>query len=235
MNKKESNKNTIGTPKAKMPLTEQQGKNRFLSYKFKILDDENIYSISFDGKLTEEEIKEMLSAIRNCLYENTADAIQKHLKQNNLIYSDFVSTKKPLKHTMVMEFADLLLDSETCSSLDRHIGDTDIFYAIADHQKWISEDCCHGCCYTVKRIHSKINGLYQYHIIGQTFNYDEATGDEAGYFAIRRNRDSGFLDNIALSSDEPVLPVFGCIDLITLLSSIDNIQTAQQVIEIAVK
>ena len=235
MNKKESNKNTIGTPKAKMPLTEQQGKNRFLSYKFKILDDENIYSISFDGKLTEEEIKQMLSAMRNCLYENTADAIQKYLEQNNLVYSGFVSTRKPLKHTIVMEFAELFLNSGTCNSLDKYIGDTDIFYAIADHQKCISKNCCQGCYFAVKIVHPIDKGLYQYHIIGQTFNYDETTGDESGYFAIRTNRDDEYLDNIALSSGEPLLPSFGCIDLPALLLDIDNIQTTEQVIEIAVK
>lgn len=135
MNQKIFNKNIPSTQATYAP-EKTMHQNSGLSYKFEIMDDKNIYSISFDGKLTEEEIKQMLSAMRNCLYENTADAIQKYLEQNNLVYSGFASTKKPLEHTIAMKFAELLLDSGTCSSLDRHIGNTDIFYAIADHQKW---------------------------------------------------------------------------------------------------
>ena len=236
MNQKNFNNNITGTQKEDTPeSTMQQCRDKGLSYKLEIMDDENIHSVSFEGKLTEKDTKKILSEIRNCLYENTAGAIQKYLEQNNLVYSGFVSTRKPLKHTIVMEFAELFLNSGTCNSLDKYIGDTDIFYAIADHQKCISKNCCQGCYFAVKIVHPIDKGLYQYHIIGQTFNYDETTGDESGYFAIRTNRDDEYLDNIALSSGELLLPSFGCIDLPALLLDIDNIQTTEQVIEIAVK
>lgn len=235
MNKKESNKSTISLQKTKIPVTKQQDKDRFLSYKFEILDDENIYSISFDGKLAEEEIKEMLSAIQKCLYENAADAIQKYLEQNKLIYCGFVFTRKPLEHTMAMEFAELLLVSGTCDSLDRHIGNTDIFYVIADHQKWTTENCCQGCYFAAKKTISESENLYRYNIIGQAFNYNQTTDYESGCFAIRENRDSKELFNVDTSSGETILPAFGCVDMIGLLSNIDSIQTIGQAKKIAIK
>jgi len=236
MNQKIFNQNITDTQVEDAPKsTRKQDRNSFSSYKLEIIDDENIYSICFNGKLTEEETQEMLKSIQNCLYENIADAIQKYLEQNNLIYYGFVFTRQPLEHTMAMEFAELLLVSGTCGSLDRHIGDTDIFYAITDYRKWISENCCQGCYFAVKITHSIDKDLYQYLIIGQTFNYDETTGDESGYFAIRTNREDGCLDNIALSSGWPVLPSFGCIDLVSLLLNIDNIQTIEQTKKTAVK
>lgn len=76
---------------------------------------------------------------------------------------------------------------------------------------------------------------HKYSIIGQTFSYNETNSDEYNYFAIRESKENELINNIALSSGEPVLPSFGCIDLPTLLLNIDNIQTAEQVIEIAVK
>ena len=236
MNQENLNKNITGTQvEDVLKCTMQQDKNRFLSYKFEIVDDENIYSISFEGNLTEEETQAMLESMQNCLYENIADAIQRYLKQNNLICSGFVSTKKPLEHTMAMELAELLLDSDICGSLSRHIGDTDIFYAIADHQKWTSENCCHGCYFAVKRTLSEAKSLCKYNIIGQTFNYNQITDDESAYFAIRENRDSELLYNNAESNSEPVLPTFGCVDMMNILLDIDNIKTAEQVIQIAVK
>lgn len=236
MNQKKLNKNIADTQlEDTTESTMQQCRDKGLSYKLEIMDDENIYSVSFEGKLTEKDTKKILSEIRNCLYENTAGAIQKYLEQNNLVYSGFVSTRKPLKHTIVMEFAELFLNSGTCNSLDKYIGGTDIFCAIADHQKWISENCCQGCYFAVKIAHPIDKGLYQYHIIGQTFNYDETTGDESGYFAIRTNRDDGYLDNIVISDSEPVLSSFGCIDMLGILLNIDSIQTVEQIEKIAVK
>lgn len=236
MNQKNFNNNITGTQKeGTTESTMQQGRDSFLSYKFEVMGDDNIYSVSFNGKLTDEETRKMLEPIKNCLYEKIPDAIQMYLEQNNLAYSGFVSTKKPLEHSKVMELADSLLYSGSNSSLDSYFRNADTCYVIVDHQKWISENCCQGCYFAVKIAYPIDKGLYQYHIIGQTFNYDETTGDESGYFAIRTNRDDGYLDNIALSSGEPVLPSFGCIDLPTLLLDINNIQRTEQVIEIAVK
>ncbi len=237
MNQKNFKSNITGTQKEDAPksIIQQDRDKGLLSYKFEIMDDDNIYSISFRGKLADGETKKILEATQNCLYEKIADCIQTYLKQHNIAYSYFISNKMPLNHTKAMELAELLLNSDNCSSFDSYFGNADTYYLIADHQKWVAENCCQGCYFAVKIAHPIDKGLYQYHIIGQTFNYDETTGDESGYFAIRTNRDYGYLDNIALSSGEPVLPPFGCVDIMSVLLSIDNIQTAEQIIEIAVK
>ena len=58
MNQKIFNKNIPSTQATYAP-EKTMHQNSGLSYKFEIMDDKNIYSISFDGKLTEEEIKEI--------------------------------------------------------------------------------------------------------------------------------------------------------------------------------
>lgn len=236
MNQKNFNSNITSTQKEDTPeSTMQQDRDCFLSYRFEIMEDDNIYSVSFNGKLTDEETRKMLKSIQNCLYEKIPDAIQMYLEQNNLAYSGFVSTKKPLEHSKVMELAGSLLYPGSNSSLDSYFRNADTCYVIVDHQKWISENCCQGCYFAVKTAHPIDKGLYQYHIIGQTFNYDETTGDESGYFAIRANRDYGYLDNIVISDSGPVLPSSGCVDMLGILLNIDSIQTVEQIEKIAVK
>lgn len=236
MNQKNLNKNITGTQvDDAAESTMQQDKDKFSSYKFEIMEDDNIYSISFRGKLADEETKKMLESIQNCLYEKTADCIQTYLEQNNIAYSGFVSSKMPLNHNKTMELAELLLHSDGCSGFDSYFGNTDTCYLIADHQQWTTENCCHGCYFAVKRTFSESENLYRHNIIGQTFNYNEINGDENGYFAIRESKDNEALYNIAVSASGPVLPAFGCIDILGILLNIDNIQAIEQIEKIAVK
>ena len=76
-------------------MQQKESSNKFLSYKFEIMENENIYFTSFDGKLTQQEIEKMLEAIQNCLYEKIADVIQMYLEQNNIVYTGFVAGRKP--------------------------------------------------------------------------------------------------------------------------------------------
>lgn len=236
MNQKNFNSNITSTQKEDTPeSTMQQSRDSFLSYKFEIMEDDNIYYVSFNGKLTDEETRKMLESIQNCLYEKIPDAIQMYLEQNNLAYSNFVSTKKPLEHSKVMELAGLLLHSDDCSDFDRCFGNADICYLIADHQKWTAENYCHGCYFAVKKTLTKSESSCKYNIIGQTFNYNEINGDENGYFTIRESRNKEALYNIAVSDNGPVLPAFGCVDILGILLNIDNIQAIEQIEKIAVK
>ena len=236
MNEKKPAKNiTNATQKAKMQAKKPQDRDSFLSYRFEIIDDENIYSISFNGKLTGRETKKMLETVQRYLYRKMADGIQLYLDQHGLPYSSFVSSRKPLNHTTTIEFARLLLHSDTSGGVDNYFGNADICYALADYQERISENHYKGCYYVLKRTYSRNNGLYQYSIIAQTFHSDEASGDEHGYFAIRESRDGRHLHNLVKSEGEPVLPTFGSINLMGLLTDIDNIQTAGQAEKIAVK
>ena len=209
--------------------------NGGLSYRFEIMDDGNIYSISFDAGLTQEETKKMLESVQNCLYEKTAGYIQKYLEQSNIAYTDFVASRKPLIHSRTMKLAELFLHSENCISLDTHTSNADIYYAIIDHQQSDNKGNCEGCYIVFQKTPVLSKCQHKYSIIGQTFSCNETNSDEYSYFAIRESKENELINNIALSSGEPVLPSFGCIDLPTLLLNIDNIQRAEQVIEIAVK
>ena len=209
--------------------------NGGLSYRFEIMDDGNIYSISFDAGLTQEETKKMLESVQNCLYEKTAGYIQKYLEQSNIAYTDFVASRKPLIHSRTMKLAELFLHSENCISLDTHTSNADIYYAIIDHQQSDNKGNCEGCYIVFQKTPVLSKCQHKYSIIGQTFSCNETNSDEYSYFAIRESKENELINNIALSSGEQVLPSFGCIDLPTLLLNIDNIQRTEQVIEIAVK
>ena len=62
MNQKKLNKNIADTQlEDTIESTMQQCRDKGLSYKLEIMDDENIYSVSFEGKLTEKDTKKILS------------------------------------------------------------------------------------------------------------------------------------------------------------------------------
>lgn len=234
MNQKTFNKNISSTQATYAP-EKAMLYNRGLSYRFEIMDDGNIYSISFDAGLTQEETKKMLESVQNCLYEKTAGYIQKYLEQSNITYTGFVASRKPLSHSRAMKLAELFLHSETCSSLDTNTSNADIYYAIIDHQQYDSKGNCEGCYIVAQKTPVLSKCQYKYNIIGQIFSCNETNSDEYGYFAIRVNKDNGLVNNITMSSGEPVLPSFGCIDLVSLLLNIDSMQTAEQVVKIALK
>lgn len=153
MNQKNLNKNITGIQVEDAPKSIiQQNRDRGLYYRFELMEDDNIYSVSFNGKLTENEAKKLLVALRNCLYENIADCIQTYLEQHNLAYSDFISSKIPSEHNKIMELAGLLLHSDRCSGFESYFGNADTYYLIVDHQKWCAENCYHGCYFAVKKL-----------------------------------------------------------------------------------
>ncbi len=234
MNQKTFNKNISSTQATYAP-EKAMLYNRGLSYRFEIMDDGNIYSISFNAGLTQEETKKILESIQNCLYEKAAGCIQIYLEQNNIAYTGFVASRKPLSHSKAMKLTELFLHSENCISLDTHTSNADIYYAIIDHQQSDNKGKCEGCYIVVQKTPVLSKCQHKYSIIGQTFSCSETNSEEYGYFAIRESKENELINNIALSSGEPVLPSFGCIDLPILLLNIDNIQRIEQVIEIAVK
>lgn len=131
MNQKNLNKNITGIQVEDAPKSIiQQNRDRGLYYRFEVMEDDNIYSVSFNGKLTENEAKKLLVALRNCLYENIADCIQTYLEQHNLAYSDFISSKIPSEHNKIMELAGLLLHSDRCSGFESYFGNADTYYLI---------------------------------------------------------------------------------------------------------
>lgn len=150
MNQKTFNKNISSTQATYAP-EKAMLQNRGLSYRFEIMDDGNIYSISFNAGLTQEETKKILESVQNCLYEKTAGYIQKYLEQSNIAYTGFVASRKPLSHNRTMKLAEMFLHSETCISLDNYTSNADIYYAIIDHQQSDNKGNCEGCYIVVQR------------------------------------------------------------------------------------
>lgn len=200
------------------------------SYLFEFIDDEKLYSSSFDGRLTQRDIRGMLEVLHGQIYQNCPEAIRSYLNCHHLDYCHFKAEAAPLDHGAVMGMAEDLLKSRSCGCIDSHIGGASNYYAVMDHQKQVNGSCCEGGYYAVQRTVG--SETYSCHIIGQTFKCGE---NPDGYFAIRVNDQNQNLRNLDYSVGEPVFPSFGCVDIIAILMEIDSIRNSKQAIRAAVK
>lgn len=194
--------------------------------------DNKLYVVLFHGKITWKETAEMLASLQNCSYEKMHRAIPLYLKKHHLEYSDFVSVELPLENKNVIGWAKYPLHSDICNKINEMLKDTDIFCSVVDYQQTAPDGSTNGCYLAVKKIFTA-DKRCKYHMIGQTFAFDKRYYDERGYFAIRTNNENSRLRDIDTSAGEPVLPTFGCVDLISLLQNMDNLHTAEQVTETA--
>lgn len=193
-------------------------------YRFDFGTGDRLYTVIFHGKIPQSELKDMVSSLRNCLYEKMPETILLCLKQNHLDYSNFNCIEIPLEEDEAMDWTGHLLHSETYGEIDEKLGDIDVFYSVMDYQKNTSEGCCEGCYYALKRL-SLGNGEYQHNLIGQIFFSGNHGCEEHGYFAIRESNGNEYLQDIDKSEGEPVLPTFGCVDMMSLLLDIETIRT----------
>ena len=157
--------------------------------------------------------------------------IWSYLEHNHIDYSHFTSSIKTLEHDKIMKQADFLLHSHSCNPMEEYLKEPTFYYASMDYQKYLTSSQCKGCYYVMKKAASAPDRIPYYRIIGQTFEDDRDISQ--GYFAIRENRDSPFLFDIANSSGELVLPSFGCVDTLNLLMNIDQMKTIEQAKEVA--
>ncbi len=204
-----------------------------LAYHFAFGGDENLYTVSFKGTLKESEIRRMLAAVRPHLYRDCETVINSYLDCHRLLYSDFMSKTTVLSHRGVMAFAKTLLHTGSCTSIERWTEHADLYYVVLDHQKWIQNGCCEGCCCAIAKTPARRSLGSAYHMIGQTFQYQPLSCMEQAYFAIRSGKGSRQLSNIETQTGDPVLPTFGSADLISLLLNIQTIRTASQAAEAA--
>lgn len=207
------------------------------TYRFEFGSDETIHTVSFKSRLSDEDTGKILEAAGKQTYENAGKAIRSYLESEHLEYSDFESRQTDLKHEKVMEWADTLLRSDACNKIDTWIGDADHYFAVMDHQKWIQEGRCEGCYYAVNRSISRnpFDPLYRHRVIGQTFTLDETEDESINFFAIRRKDDHPPFRNLYVSKGGPVLPTFGCVDMVDLLRNIEKVHNARQAKIIAIK
>lgn len=59
----------------------------FQTYRFEFCNDEKIHSISFEGRITQEDIHGILKALHNRLYENCSEAIRSYLEEYHFFSS----------------------------------------------------------------------------------------------------------------------------------------------------
>ena len=217
-------------------MTKQEyQKTEILTYRIAFGGDGSLYSVSFKAAMDRLEMNRVLAAAHNSLYEKLPEAIQRCLDSSCLEYSDFVSGAASMEHEKIMTFADILLHSSSCDSLDRLAGGADIYYGIMDHHRQTGGNCCEGCYYAVSRTVLEKNSATECHVIGQTYQYDTSSGMENSYFAIRRNDGSNPMLMYTLEETVccPVLSLFGCVDVAGLLVNINSITTKEQAAEIA--
>lgn len=205
------------------------------TYRIAFGGDGSVFSVSFKAAMHQPEINGLLAAARSSLYENIPEAIRRFLDSSCLKYSDFVSGAASMEHEKIMTFADILLHSSSCNSLDKLAGGADAYYGIMDHQCKTGKNCCEGCYYAVSRTVSEKNNTAEYHVIGQTFQYNTSSGMENSYFAIRRNDGSNpmHMHTLEETAGCPVLSLFGCVDVAGLLVNLHAITTKEQAAEIA--
>lgn len=205
------------------------------TFRFEIGSDEELYSVSFKGVIPEQEVNRILEVIHMHLHKNCGQFIRSYLDAHHLEYSDFAFHAGLLEHGTIMAFAGCLLHDSSCDCMDQWIGSTDSFYGIMDHQHTRKENCREGRYYAVSRTLCRQKESYDYHIIGQTFQYNELTGSEQSYFAIRQNNDCRHLYTLDETEVRPVLATFGCVDMMDLLIHIGTITTKQQAAGLANK
>lgn len=207
------------------------------SYSFEFGSDGKIRTVSFKGNLSGPDEEKILEAAGKQAYEKAGEAIRSCLERLHLEYSDFISKETFWKHEEIIEWANTLLRSDACDTIDGRIGGADHYFSIMDNQKWIHKDRCEGCYYAIKRSVSRdsFDPLYRHYVIGQTFMLDESEDESINFFAIRRKDEHPPFHNLYISKDSPVLPAFGCVDMVGLLKNIEHICNARQAKDIAIK
>lgn len=208
-----------------------QDRTELQTYLFELGSEEKIYSITFNGRISDTETQKILEVMHRQPYRNCFEAVWAYLEQNKLEYSHFKTELSPSIHGDIMTRADIILKSLSKDAVDRQIGRADNYYAVMDYQK-INAFCCEGCYYAISR---SLNGeSNSCHIIGQTFTCDTRDENQSGYFAIRIG-DCQQLHDLDIKTDNLIFPAFGCMDMLGVLLNINAIHTAKEAEKIAVK
>lgn len=203
------------------------------TFRFEFGTDDGIWSASFKGIIPEQEVSHMIEDIHRQSYAGCAEAIRSYLDTHRLEYWDFTSVHTRLEHDTVMKLADSLLYVGDCERMDERSGNADVYYSVMDYQCYTGQECYEGCYYAVSRTFSMQEYPYEYHIICQKFQYDISGDMEQSRFAIRRNEGGHRLHTLDQADGQPVLPVFGCIDMLRLLANIQGVTKRQQAVELA--
>lgn len=206
---------------------------KFQKYRFDFGTDDKLYTVIFNAKIPQAELKGLISSLQNCLYEKIPGIIPLYLKQHHLEHSNFNSIEIPLEYHDVMEWAGYLLHSDTYKKVDENLEDSNVYYSVMDYQKNTAEGNYEGCYWTLNKL-SLGNNEFQHNFIGQAFFSGRNSYEETSYFSIRKTR-GGILYTIDSLEGEPVLPTFGCLDMMALWANIEHINSKEDAIKTAIK
>ena len=202
-------------------------------YRFDFGTDEKLHTAIFNAKIPNAQLEELLSSLHNCLFEKVPNVIFSYLKLHHLEFSNFSSIEIPLEFYDAMEWAGYLLHSDSYGKVDENLENADIYYAVMDYQNITPDGDKEGCYFTVRRT-AWGNGEFEHNAIAQSYFYNRKTWEEYGYFAIRKTT-GNTLYTIDSSKGTPILPAFGCVDLVSLLPNVENFQTKEDVLKTAVQ
>ena len=132
-----------------------------------------------------------------------------------------------------MDRAAQLLQSCAPEDFNARISSAGNYYAVMDHQIRTPDGGCKGCYYAVQK--SADGGNCHYRIVGQTFTCKVSADTVYGYFAVRAGGGSRKIQTLDAKTGEPVLPAFGCVDIMGILINIDHIKTSGQAKNFALK
>ncbi len=203
-------------------------------YRFDFGTDDKLYVIIFNGKIPQRELKGMLESIQSSSFADMAEAIESYLVQHHLEHSNFNSIEIPLDNYNVMKWTAYLLHSQTYEKVDEKLEDADVYFSIMDFQKDLSKEDYKGCYFAMNRLPWGCNG-YKYNVIAQTFSSEDHGLKEKVCFAIRESYCMGHLRDVISYYGEPVLPAFGCVDMMSLLPNLENFKTEEDVLKTAIK
>lgn len=203
-------------------------------YRFDFGTDDKLYIVIFSAKIPQAELKGLLSSLQNCLYEKIPDIISLYLKQHHLEHSNLSSIEIPLEYYNVMKWTAYILHSANFEKVDENLEDTDVYFSIMDFQKTLPKGEYEGCYFAISRLFLGCHG-YKYNVIAQTFSSDDHGLKEKGCFAIRESYCMGHLMDVISYYGEPVLPSFGCVDMMALLPNLENFKTEEDVLKTAIK
>lgn len=204
------------------------------SYCIRLIGDSEQFLTTFKGNIPVSDIQNILKTIQNHLYEDSGKIIAEYLMQHSLKYSNLHFETSNTNHREIMSIANKLLHHDSVSLIDEILNIAENYYATIDHQEFARMNIYEGCYFAIRKSTTSCNNICNYKIIGQTFISNASEEDPTGYFAIRSSNGASQLHDIQILQN-PIIPVFGCIDVIGLLSEIDNIKTAKQALQIAIR
>lgn len=203
-------------------------------YRFDFGTDDKLYIVIFSGKIPQKELKGMLESIQRSSFAGMAESIESYLMQHHLEHSNLSSIEIPLEYYDVMKWTAYLLHSVDYKKVDEKLEDADVYFSIMDFQKVLSKEDYKGCYFAMGRLPWGCNG-YKYNVIAQTFSSEDHGLNEKGCFAIRESYCMGHLRDVISYYGEPVLPAFGCVDMMALLPNLEDFKTEENVLKTAIK